>query len=108
EIDALSSSGRRATSSSLRIAHAVGDAAQELARSCHVPGVSEAAAVVSVLVNLVTDNGDAKNVTYASLRRCRSIILMLERAAKVLGKGGDTTGKAERAMMEDVHDAIFD
>ncbi|CAM9607513.1 unnamed protein product [Laminaria digitata] len=34
--------------------------------------------------------------------------MMLQRAAKVLDKGGATTKEAERVMIEDVHDAIFD
>lgn len=81
-----SSTGRRASSDGLGLGHAVGDAAMELALNCHVPGVSEAAAIVSILVNLVTNNRDTKSGNDASFRRCRSIVLMLQRAAKVLGQ----------------------
>ncbi|CAM9178344.1 unnamed protein product, partial [Laminaria digitata] len=108
EIGATTPTNRRGKSAGLGLGQAVGDAAQELARNCQIPGVSEAATAVSILIDLVADNRDAKDGTESSLRRCRSIVMMLQRAAKVLGKGGDTTGKAERAMMEDVHDAIFD
>lgn len=86
EIGPSSSSDRRASSDGIGLGQAVGDAAHELARNCHIPGVSEAAAAVAILVNMVTDNRDTKNGTEASLRRCRSIVMMLQRAAKVLGK----------------------
>ncbi|CAN0386885.1 unnamed protein product, partial [Scytosiphon promiscuus] len=81
-----SSNRHRGSSDGLLLGHAVGAAAQELAFNCQIPGVCEAAAAVSILVNLVTDTRQSKNGTEASLRRCRSIVLMLERAAKVLGK----------------------
>ncbi|CAM9446055.1 unnamed protein product, partial [Hapterophycus canaliculatus] len=86
---------------------AVVAAAQELAQHCQIPGVSEAATVVSILVKLVTDSQDAARDD-ARLKRCRSIVMMLERAAKVLGKGGETNGEVARILMEDVHDAVFD
>lgn len=86
EIGPSPSTDRRAPSDCVGLGQAVGDAAHELARNCHIPGVSEAAAAVAILVNLVTDNRDTKNCTEASLRRCRSIVMMLQRAAKVLGK----------------------
>lgn len=68
------------------IATAVAESAHELARSSQIPGVSETAAAVSILVNLLTDNQDNKKSAEASLRRCRSIVTMLQRAAKVLDK----------------------
>ena len=81
----LPSHGRGLTSG-LGLGQVVGDAARELARNCQIPGVVEVATAVSILVDLVTDYRGTKNGTEASLRRCRSIIIMLQRAAKVLGK----------------------
>lgn len=67
------SSGRRGSSGGLGLGRAVGDAAQELARSSQIAGVSEVAAAVSILVSLLTDNRDNKKSTDASLKRCRTI-----------------------------------
>lgn len=61
-------------------------AAQELAHHCQVRGVSEAAAVVSILMKLASDSHDNSSGSDARLRQCRSIVMMLERAAKVAGK----------------------
>lgn len=85
-VNNASSTRRRGTSDGLLLGHAVANAAQELARNSNIPGVSDAAAAVSILAQLVMDNRDSNDGTEASLRRCRSIVLMLERAAKVLGK----------------------
>ncbi|CAM9829016.1 unnamed protein product [Ectocarpus sp. 8 AP-2014] len=79
-------------------------AAQELAQHCQIPGVSEAATAVSILVRLVSDSRDYAVRGDAGVKRCRSIVMMLERAAK----GGDTNGEAARALMEGVHDAVCD
>lgn len=49
---------------------------------------SEAASLVVILVNLVTDNRDNKGEVDARLRECRSIVLVLERAAEVVHKVG--------------------
>lgn len=81
-----SSNGPRGLSDRLLLGQAVGAAAREVAFNCHIPGVCEAAAAVSILVTLVTDNRQSKTGSEASLRRCRLIVLMLKRAAKVLGK----------------------
>ncbi|CAN0560046.1 unnamed protein product, partial [Ectocarpus sp. 12 AP-2014] len=83
-------------------------AAEELAHHCQIPGVSEAATVVSILVHLVTDSRDSLSRGDGAVKRCRSIVMMLERAAKVLGKGGDTNSEVERALIEEVHDAVSD
>lgn len=85
--DAFSSTGRRGSSGGLGPGHAVAEAARDLALNCHIPGVAEVAAAVSILANLVTDNRDnANKCTAASLKRCRSIVMLLQRAARVLGK----------------------
>ena len=86
EIGASLPSHGRGLTGGLGLDEVVGDAARELARNCQIPGVVEVATAVCILVDLVTDYRGAKNGTEASLRRCRSIIIMLQRAAKVLGK----------------------
>ena len=86
EIGVSSTTDGRKSTGGPGLGRAVGEAALELARNCLIPGVSEAASAVSILVDLVTGNQDTKNGTEPSLRRCRSIVLMLQRAAKVLGK----------------------
>ncbi|CAM9606844.1 unnamed protein product, partial [Hapterophycus canaliculatus] len=101
-----SAAGREARRGGFGLAYAVMDAAQELANHCQTPGISEAATIVSILANLVSDSRD--DDSDARLRQCRAIVMMLERAAKVAGKGGETNGQAERVMIEDVHDAMFD
>lgn len=72
---------------SVSMARAVLEAAETLAQNCSsVPGVAEAATLVTVLVNLATDHRSNAGAAATRLRRCRSILTMLERAAKVLGK----------------------
>ncbi|CBJ30083.1 putative CTR1-like protein kinase/ leucine rich repeat-containing protein [Ectocarpus siliculosus] len=105
---AAAASGRRKTSSGVEYGQAVLAAAEELAHHCQIPGVSEAATVVSILVHLVTDSRDSLSRGDLAVKRCRSIVMMLERAAKVLGKGGDTNSEVERALLEEVHDAVSD
>ncbi|CAM9474613.1 unnamed protein product [Laminaria digitata] len=100
--------GRRGVPDDVGIGQAVMVAAQELAQSCQIPGVSEAATLVSILVNLVSDSRDHNSGGDARLRQCRSIVMLLHRAAKVSGNGEHTTGKVARVLIEDVHDAIFD
>ena len=90
------------------IGQAILQSAKELVEGSTTPGIREVATVVSILVNLIADKQDNVKSTEASLRRCRSIITMLNRASKLIGKGGETTGRAERILMEDVYDAIFD
>lgn len=88
ETGGLSSTARRRSSSGPGLGRAVGEAALDLARNSQIPGVSEAAMAVSILVNLLMDNQNNKKSTEGSMRRCRSIIKMLERASTVLGKVG--------------------
>ncbi|CBJ25851.1 protein kinase [Ectocarpus siliculosus] len=99
---------RRTSDGGVGYGQAVMAAAQELAQHCQIPGVSEAATAVSILVRLVSDSRDYAVRGDAGVKRCRSIVMMLELAAKVLGKGGDTNGEAAQALMEDVHDAVCD
>ncbi|CAM9108702.1 unnamed protein product [Ectocarpus sp. 8 AP-2014] len=96
------------SSDDLGLGHAVLGAAQELARHCQVPGISEAAAVLCIMANLFTDSRENDRASDSRLKQCRSIVMALKRAEKVVGKGGDTTGEAARILIEDVHDAIFD
>lgn len=64
------------------------EAAQELAYHCLIPGISEAAAAVSILVTLFSDGRDLNSGYDANLKHCRSIVSMLERASKLAGKVG--------------------
>lgn len=79
-------SNRRASSDGLDVVEAVVEAAHVLAGHSAIPGVSEAATLVSMLVRLVTDHRDGISEVEWRVKRCRSIIFMLERASKVLGK----------------------
>ncbi|CAM9529744.1 unnamed protein product, partial [Ectocarpus fasciculatus] len=106
---------RRTSDGGVGYGQAVMAAAQELAEHCQIPGVSEAATAVSILVRLVSDSRENAGRGDDGVKRCRSMIMILERAAKVLGKasgltplGGDTNGEVARVLMEDVHDAVCD
>ncbi|CAM9241877.1 unnamed protein product [Scytosiphon promiscuus] len=90
------------------LGHAVLAAAQELAHHCQIPGISEAATAVCIMARLVTDSRDNDRESDLRLRQCRSIIVALERAAKVADRGGDTMGEAARVLIEEVHEAIID
>lgn len=94
---AAPASGRRRTSSGVGYGQAALAAAEELAHSCQIPGVSEAATMVSILIRLVTDSRDCTTRGSAGLKRCRSIVMMLERAATVLGKVSDTANLVRNA-----------
>ncbi|CAM9539627.1 unnamed protein product, partial [Ectocarpus fasciculatus] len=106
--EAPSAADRPHLSDDLGLGHAVLAAAQELARQCQVPGISEAAGVLCIMANLFTDNRENDRASDSRLRQCRSIVMALKRAEKVVFKGGETTGEAARVLIEDVHDAIFD
>ncbi|CAM9364389.1 unnamed protein product [Pylaiella littoralis] len=90
------------------LGQAVLAAAQELARSCQILGVSEAAGAVCIMANLFSDRRENDKTSASRLRQCRSMVLALKRADKVVAQGGDTIGEAARVLIEDVHDAIFD
>ncbi|CBN75056.1 Transmembrane receptor kinase [Ectocarpus siliculosus] len=108
EREASSTAGRRGSFGDVGVGQAVMVAAQELAHSCQVPGVSEAVTLVSILVNLVKDSRDDSSGGDSRLRQCRSIVMVLNRADKVAGNGENTTGKVARMLIDDVHEAIFD
>ncbi|CAM9120296.1 unnamed protein product [Ectocarpus sp. 13 AM-2016] len=95
-------------SADIGLGRAVLAAAQELARHCQIPGVSEAATAVCMMANLVKDSRENAKASESRLRQCSTIIVALKRAAKVADKGGDTIGEVARGMIEDVHGAIFD
>lgn len=48
-------------------------------------GVSEVAGLVAILINLISDNRGNTAASDQTIKRCRSIIVMLNRAAEVLG-----------------------
>ncbi|CAM9774536.1 unnamed protein product, partial [Scytosiphon promiscuus] len=96
------------SSGDLGLGQAVLAAAQELSRSCQVPGISEAAGVLCIMATLFTDSRENDKASDTRLRQCRSIVMALKRAEKVVGKGGNTTGETARVLIEDVHDAIYD
>ncbi|CAM9304267.1 unnamed protein product, partial [Ectocarpus sp. 8 AP-2014] len=99
---AAAAGGRRRTSSGVGCGQAVLAAAEKFAHSCQLPGISEAATAVSILMRLVLDSRDL--TSSPGVERCQSIVMMLERAAK----GGDTSTEEERVLVEEVHDAVSD
>ena len=100
--------GHKTRLKDIGMGHAVLESAKELANSSQIPGVSELATVVSILVNLLVDNKGNKNSTDASIRRCRSLVTLLKRATEFLGRGSETTVKAELVLIQDVYDSIHD
>ncbi|CAM9996955.1 unnamed protein product, partial [Ectocarpus sp. 4 AP-2014] len=105
---ASSAAEGRSSDGDIGLSRAVLAAAQELAHSCQVPGISEAAGVLCIMANLFTDSRENDKASDVRLKQCRSIVMALKRAEKVVGKVGDTTGEAARILIEDVHDAIYD
>lgn len=84
--EASSAAGRKKSAGDIGLGHAVLAAAQELANHCQVPGISEAAAVVCIMANLVTDNRENDRAGESRLRQCRSFVVVLKRAEKVVAK----------------------
>lgn len=68
------------------VPQAVAQAALELADNCTITGVSEAARLIRLLVNLVQDTGGNATSVDRNLKRCQSMIDMLRTAATVLDK----------------------
>lgn len=68
------------------VGNAVLAAINELANQCEIPGFSEAAEVVRILANLVKDCRDNDSASGVRLRQCRSMLLLLRRAAEVVDK----------------------
>ena len=82
----LAAVGSPASSGDKDVAKAVVEAACNLALQSHVPGVCEAAKLVSILVNLVLDDEGSIAEIESGVKRCRLLITILKRAAMVLGK----------------------
>ncbi|CAN0213505.1 unnamed protein product [Ascophyllum nodosum] len=89
-------------------AMAVMEAASTVASSSSIPGVSEAARLVSVLVQLVVDKEDVDTAGEKRVRWCRSIVALLERASELIEKRGEIGQKEERYLLEDVRDSVSD
>ena len=66
------------------VTHAVMGAAHDLAQMSQIAGVSEVAGLVIVLMNLVTDNSDNVDGAENMVKRCRSVVTLLQRAENVL------------------------
>lgn len=77
---------RRSSAGGVDVVEAVVEAAHCLASNSAIPGVCEAARLISILVKLVTDYRDCTSEVEWRVKRCRSIIFTLERAGEVLGK----------------------
>ena len=77
---------RRYSADALDVVEAVVEAGHQLASNSAIPGICEAARLVSILVRLVTDYRDGSSEVEWRVKRCRSIIFMLERAGEVLAK----------------------
>lgn len=83
-------SGQQASSSrektTVGVIQAVLQSAEQIAHNSAIPGVGEAATLVSVLVRLVDDNEGNPGAGEWRVRWCRSILVMLQRAEILLGK----------------------
>lgn len=79
---------RQSSAVEIGLSHVVLAAAQELASHCQVPGVSEAAAAVRIMANLVTDSRENDRASESRLRQCQTIVVALKQAAKVAEEVG--------------------
>lgn len=68
------------------VSQAVAQAARELADNSTIVGVSEAASLICLLVDLVQGTRDDASAVDRNLKRCQSMVDMLRTAATVLGK----------------------
>eukprot|EP00904_Undaria_pinnatifida_P006344 jgi/Undpi1/283/HiC_scaffold_1.g00279.m1 len=92
---------------------AVLEAADNLAHHSQFPGVAEAATLVKTLVTLISNDHGRIAEAEARLKRCHLLVVMLERAATVLGKidnveDTDSSRGMKRMLIENVQDAIGD
>lgn len=78
-----SSASGRHKSASISAGDAFLAVAREMARSCQVPGVSEVAAAVCIMADLVTDNRENDEAGDSRRQYCRLIVMALKRAADV-------------------------
>lgn len=74
----------RKPSFAIGVAPAVLGVAQELARMSQMPGVTEVAGLVIVLMNLVMDSSEVVRDADSMVKRCRSVLGLLQRADDVL------------------------
>lgn len=78
----------------ISVTQAVLEAAQELARMSQIPGVAEVAGFVIILVNMVTDSSDLTGIADGMIKRCRTVMILLQRAASLLNEVGRSTSGA--------------
>ena len=89
--------GRRKSVRGIGVAQAVLGAAQELARMSQFPGVTELAGLVIILMNMVSDKSDIIGVADNMVKRCRSVMFLLQRAASIFQEvRGDVQSRACR------------
>ena len=79
---------------------AVMEAASAVASSSSIPGVSEAARLVSVLVKLVVDKLDNDIAGDWRVRWCRSIVAVLELASELIEKVSEVSAQTRRLSNE--------
>ena len=79
---------------------AVMEAASAIASSSSIPGVSEAARLVSILVELVVDKNDNDITGDWRVRWCRSIVAVLERASELIEKVKGMSARMHRLLYE--------
>lgn len=78
------------------VGQAVMGAALDIAQMSTIPGVAEVAGLVVVLMKLATDSSDVMGAAGDYMvKRCRAVLLLLERAATVLDEvsGNVSSGK---------------
>eukprot|EP00904_Undaria_pinnatifida_P006288 jgi/Undpi1/278/HiC_scaffold_1.g00274.m1 len=90
------------------IAQAVAEAAGSLALNSRFPGICEAATLVLILVGLVSDEQSCSEEVELRLKRCRLVMMILQKASTVLGKGNDIKEDMERMLIKDVQTAVGD
>ena len=76
--------GSRTAARGIGVGHAVMAAAQELAQMSQIPGIPEAARLVIILMNLLTDSSNIMGTADHMVKRCRSLMVLLRRAASLL------------------------
>eukprot|EP00904_Undaria_pinnatifida_P011787 jgi/Undpi1/7739/HiC_scaffold_23.g10212.m1 len=98
----------RKPSFAIGVAPAVLGVAQELARMSQMPGVTEVAGLVIVLMNLVMDSSEVVRDADSMVKRCRSVLGLLQRADGVLQQVEPTNDAAHCVLVEDVRDSVAD
>lgn len=82
----LIDSGEGHSKGTVSIAEVVLRSAEAIAEHSTIPGLSEAAGLVGILVRLATDHRTNPAAAAKLVRWCRSFVATLERASEVLGK----------------------